>query len=407
MMPSCVKKNNMRKLCILLSLIVWVAAGQRKLELHELKGTFKEMRSGYSFAYEVLIFDIDGETRLFRIDPIYGQSVLKKLKPDMELTFKALVDDKSREALKTMKGDPVYWSSMFGESMEAIYLNGSWFSTPSGPRDQIKRGFDWVVLLEQTPLGEIREKGIEKNGTRKGLIFDNGLVAYSSFSQPGLFSMENIKLGKPVSFIGYESSVQPSYLYPIQPVERVISFVELKKHTGKIESFIYKQNFVRIGLKLNGERYSFPAELAKSIEKFSNDKPLTVYYNGEVDVKTNLLPTIHAFVQGQDTLKIPSMYYGDPDGKHEHKIAAFEGKVTQVNRSDHGNILSLIVSNDCYVEVDNRMAAQLKEYLSKGKTIKVSGLERIKKEGEVYERNYRIITPQKVEVNGKEFILNR
>lgn len=397
----------MRTLCTIFSLAVLVVAGQRKLELRELKGTFKEMRSGYAFAYEVLILDIDGETRLFRIDPIHGQSVLKKLKPDMTLTFKALVDDKSREALKTMKGDPVYWSSMFGESMEAIYLNGSWFSTPSTPRDQIKRGFDWVVMLEQTPLGEIRESGIEKSGTRKGLIFANGLVAYSSFSQPGLFSMENIKVGKPVSFIGYESSVQSGYLYPIQPVERVVSFVELKKQTGKIESFIYKQNFVRIGLKLNGERYSFPAELAKLIEKFSNDKPVTIYYNGEVDAKTNLLPTIHAFVQGYDTLKIPSMYYGDPDGKHEHKIAAFEGKVTQVNRSDRGNILSLIVGNDCYVEVDNRMAAQLKEYLSKGKTIKISGLERVKKEGEVYERNYRIITPQKVEVNGKEFILNK
>ena len=392
----------MRTLCILLSLNALIVIGQRKLELRELTGTFKEMRSGYYFAYEVLLIDVDGESRLFRIDPIYGQSVLKKLTAGMTVNFKARVDDKARAGIKAVKGNPIYWASMFGEGIESIYLDGDWFQTPSAAKNQEKRGFDWVVLLEQTPVDQILEDGI-----RKGLIFKNGLIGFSSFTGMGKYSMNTIKLGKPVSFIGYESVVHPEYLYPIENVNRVISFIELLKQTGKIESFIYKQNFARIGLKLNGERYSFPAELAKTVEHFVNDKPVTIYYHGLSDEKTNLLPTIQAIVQGRDTLKIPRMYYGDPDGKHEYKSTDLEGKITQVNRADRGDIMSLMIGNDCYIEVDQRMATHLKDYLSKGKSIKISGLERIKKEGEIYERNYRIITPQKVEVNGKEFILNK
>ena len=392
----------MRTLCIFFSLLAFTTIGQRKLELRELKGTFKEMRSGYYFAYEVLMIDVDRELRLFRIDPVYGQSILKKLKPGDELIFKALVDDKGREAMKVIKGNPAYWASMFGEGIESIYLDGQWFSTPSTLKNQEKRGFDWAVLLEQPPIDQILEDGI-----RKGLIFNNGLIGFSSFTGMGKHSMKSIQIGKPVSFIGYESIVRKEYLYPIENVNRVISFIELTKQTGKIESFIYKQNFARIGLKLNGERYSFPTELAKTVEQFVNDKPVTIYYYGLSDEKTNLLPTIQAIVQGRDTLKIPRMYYGDPDGKHEHKPTELDGKITQVNRSDQGHIISLILANDCYVEVDARMATQLKNYLNKGKTIKISGLERIKKDGEIYERNYRIITPQKVEVNGKEFILNK
>jgi hypothetical protein len=381
----------MRTLCILFSLLVFVAMGQRKFEQRELKGTFKEMRSGQNFAYEVLSMDIDGEARLFRIDPVYGHTVLKKLKPGTELTFKAQVDDKIRETLKNMK-DPINWVSFFGETIDAVYLDGTWISTPYTKKPEDKVGINWAVLLEQTPASEIREAGI-----RKGLIFPNGFVAYSLFARIKFYSMEGIPIGKPVSFIGYESIVRPEYLYPIENVVRVVSFMELKKQTGKIESFIYKQNFARIGLTLNGERYSFPVEVAKKVERFAIDKPVTIYYHGDGDDKANLLPTIHAFVQSGDTLKIPRMYYGDPDGRHEHKPAQLEGKITQVNRSDRGHIISLILANDCYVEVDPRMATQLKDYLSKGKSIKISGLERI----------YRIITPQQVEVNGKEFILNK
>jgi hypothetical protein len=392
----------MRTLCILFSLTAFVAIGQRKFELRELKGTFREIRSGQNFAYEVLSIDIDGETRLFRIDPVYGQTVLKKLKPGTGLTFKALVDDKTRETLKNMKGDPINWVSFFGETIDAIHLDGVWISTPYTKKPEDKVGINWAVLLEQIPGSEIREVGI-----RKGLIFPDGFVAFSLFARIKFYSMEGVSIGKPVSFIGYESLVRPEYLYPIENVKRVVSFMELKKQTGKIESFIYKQNFARIGLKLNGERYSFPVELAQKVERFATNKPVTIYYHGEGDAKANLLPTIHAFVQGQDTLKIPRMYYGDPDGRHEHKPTELDGKITQVNRSDRGHIISLVVANDCYVEVDPRMATQLKDYLNKGKSIKISGLERIKKDGEIYERNYRIITPQKVEVNGKEFILNK
>lgn len=360
------------------------------------------MKPGYYFAYEVLLIDVAGETRYFRIDPIYGQSVLKKLKSGTELTFKALVDDKARETFGKIKGDAISWVSFFGEYIDAIYLDGTWISTTNTRKPEDKVGINWAVFLEQTPIGEIREDGI-----RKGLVFPDGFVAYSAFAKAKLYSMESFPVGKLVSFMGFESIVRSEYLYPVENVKQVVSFMELKKQTGKIESFVYKQNFARIGLKLNGKRYCFPSELAKAIEQFANDKPITIYYYGRNDEKTNLLPAIQALVQGQDTIKIPKMYYGDPDGKHEHKTTEIEGKITQVNRADRGYIVNLIIGNDCYVEVEPRVASQLGSYLNRGKTIKITGLERVKIDGEIYEREYRIITPQKVEINGKEFILNK
>jgi hypothetical protein len=206
--------------------------------------------------------------------------------------------------------------------------------------------------------------------------------------------------------MGSSEVVNDSYWYPIDNISKIYFCNFLKRTEGKIESFISKQNYVRIGLRINEHRLSFPAKLGKEIERFANDKPVTVYYMGYVSEASNLLPTIHALVQGRDTLKIPYPYYGDPDGKHEFKTAEVDGKISKINRTETGRILSVIMGNDCYVEISYNMAQQLGSFISNGKQLKVIGDERIKKEGEVYEQNLRIITPRKVVADGKEFILN-
>jgi hypothetical protein len=125
------------------------------------------------------------------------------------------------------------------------------------------------------------------------------------------------------------------------------------------------------------------------------------------DEKTNLLPTIHALIQENDTLYFPNQYYGGPDGNHEYKAVQIEGEITKVNRNDKGRIISLLVSKDCFIEVDLQMASQLGNLLKKGTILKVSGEERVKKEGEIYEKDYRIITPKRISADQKEFIVNQ
>jgi hypothetical protein len=77
-----------------------------------------------------------------------------------------------------------------------------------------------------------------------------------------------------------------------------------------------------------------------------------------------------------------------------------------VNRSDNGRIMSVIIGNECYIEVDNNIEKNLGNYLRRGTLMKINGEERIKKEGEIYSKNYRIITPQKITVDEKEFQLS-
>jgi hypothetical protein len=49
------------------------------------------------------------------------------------------------------------------------------------------------------------------------------------------------------------------------------------------------------------------------------------------------------------------------------------------------------------------MAQQLGYLFKKGKPVVIAGKERIKKMGEIYNKNYRIITPEKILIDGKTF----
>ena len=139
---------------------------------------------------------------------------------------------------------------------------------------------------------------------------------------------------------------------------------------------------------------------------FSANKPVVVYY---MDFTvTNVLepPTAHAIIQGTDTLFFRQIFYGGADVKHAFKPAAVEGRITRINRTQKEQILSIIVSPDIFVEINPLIAKQLAPLLTKGRHIAVSGDERVKLEGEIYEKDYRIISPAKLVIEGKEFLIN-
>lgn len=397
------KKLNLIFLLTFLT-ICSISFSQAKFEVLEFTGKVAGIRSGWGFALEVIELQVGGESQYFRIDPIYGKSILSKIKTGQELTLKANVNLTLQENIKKSQKKRNYWGQYFMDQVTAIQLNNEWIQTP--PTQQkviaVREISRPQVFLEQKVEGEYFIDGF-----RKGLIFSNGMVAFASYINPVLDLMKTISPGDKVSFMGYESPVKDEFVFPIQNVRSVFSFSKLTRLEGKIEAFIHKQNYARIGAVINGKRLSFPAERARDLEKFANDKKVIVYFDGIEDEKTNLLSTIHALIQENDTLYFPNQYYGGPDGNHEHKDVQVEGEITKVNRNDKGRIISLLVSKDCFIEIDPQMATQLGNLLKKGTTLKVSGEERIKKEGEIYEKDYRIITPKRIAADQKEFIVNQ
>lgn len=384
----------MRITIIFIYFLSYPIFAQPKYEIIEYTGTVLSIRPGYSFALETIELKTKDDTYFFRIEPEYGQKILSKIKIGQTIMVKVSVNQKAREALRALKRK--YIGIPYHEQIMEIKLDNDWIATPITER-KFRGGLK--VFLEAKVKSDYFLDGI-----RKGFVLDGGIVSFAIYA--GLiFSMDDASPGSVVSFIGHKNVVNDQYLYPIPGVKEVYSYTHLKKVEGRIEAFIHKQNYSRIGLVINKERLSFPGDLAKRIQEFANNQEAIIYYSGHSDEKTNLLPTIHAIIQGTDTLIISKDYFGDPDGKHEFKSAELDGKITKVNRTEKGRIISLIMGNDCYVEVDPKMAEQLGPKLKKGEQIKIAGDERIKKDGEIYEKDYRIITPRKVMANGKEFIL--
>jgi hypothetical protein len=81
------------------------------------------------------------------------------------------------------------------------------------------------------------------------------------------------------------------------------------------------------------------------------------------------------------------------------------GKITRVDRSPRQKIMSIMVGRDAYVDIDAATAQQLDKLFQKGAAILVQGDERIRKDGEIYRETYRIITPRKLVIEGKEFLI--
>jgi hypothetical protein len=63
------------------------------------------------------------------------------------------------------------------------------------------------------------------------------------------------------------------------------------------------------------------------------------------------------------------------------------------------------VDDKYFLEVNKKTESQLKKYFRPSVPIEFEGKQRIKKPGEVYEGNYEIVTPTKMTIAGKEFLL--
>lgn len=391
------------RVTLLMLLTTLVSFGQAKFEIQEFTGTIEAIEPGWGFAYEVIILNMKDEVKRFSFHPAYGTEITQKLKVGDGLTLKANINITIEANLnKLPKEIRDYWVR---NQITEIFLEGKWKLLKT--TNQTYSNLHYRVTIEKKV-----EKDMWLNNFRNAIVYENNKIAYCPYNFSGHYPLEHVAVGDVVSFIGTESLPVDGYSYPFVGVTKLSTYRQLIKIGGVISSFLYKQNFACIGMALQSGnskiKLGFPSEFAKQIKSFSGEgQKVTVYYDDNFKIDNQLEPpSLYALVYGKDTIRIESLFYGGADGKHEHLPVDIKGKISRTIKSDRGRVIGLILGSDFFIDVNFNLENQLAEFLSKGTEIKVEGDERIKKEGEIYSKDYRIITPKKVTVNGKLYLVN-
>jgi hypothetical protein len=405
------KRPMLRTIIALLITTTIAVAQPPKGEVKEFTGIVKAFKSGFGLAYEGLMLDVAGTEEPFIFPAKYGKLITENVKVGDQVTLNATVYpelkgriEKLPEPLrKSFRRDIIHWIKTRDQLIELPEVKPS---VRGAEERQTKTKLPMFgVFLDKKVTGEYFQDGFQI-----GLVFGDGLAAYNWFQQK-----PKIDVGDVISFRGHRFPSDEGFVYPVPGVNHVYFFSPLRKVEGTIKSLLFKQNYVCIGLTIKTKKEEFqvgiPSNYAKQIEQLSLEgKPMVFYFDSlGVGLKTRLNPPdLQAIVNGVDTLKIVNYaFYGGNDIKHGHQPASIKGKVTRVNRSDKGRVLSIIIGNDCYVEVDHLMEKQLGEFFRKGQLMEIAGDERIKAEGEVYSKDYRIITPRSITIDGKNFLLGQ
>jgi hypothetical protein len=393
----------LKNLPIILLIVCSTAVAQPpKGEIREFTGTVKTFRSGMGLAYERLIMEIAGTEEHFVFDPKYAKLIFDNVRTGDQLTIRAIVYAELNERIKKMPDD--FQKSFKRDVILAVKLKDQWVELPKIDYSHLyPGGKNFDIFLDREVKGEYIQ-----DGHQIGLVFDNGIVAYNWFMRK-----KKINVGDIISFRGHRYTYDEGFVYPVSDVKAVYFFSPLIKEVGTIKSLLFKQNYVCIGMTVRtkkGEiRMGFPSNYAERIEQLAKEgKTMAFYYTAYIVTNQLTPPDLQAIVHEMDTFKINEFgFYGGADIKHDHKPASIKGKITHVNRSDKGRVLSIVIGNDCYVEIDQTMEKQLGDFFKKGQLMEISGDERIKAEGEIYSKNYRIITPRTVIIDGKNFLLGQ
>jgi hypothetical protein len=380
---------------------------QPDFEIREFTGIVVSINPGFRFAYEEIVLDVTGKQERFMFYPEHGEFVMNSLRTGDEVTVKVNVNVKMRESFSKLKSEEQKTLLFF----QRDYITG------------VKKGERWIDLKEKTEDSKRDEtfvfldKKVEQvfsfQGRMRAITFDTNKAAFVSWISKHYDPLKEVKQGDVVSFSGWRFSAEGGYQYPIENIAAVYSYYSLTKNKGILKSFLYKQNHVCIGAKFlsrQGEvAVSFPSDKAQDIIDFIKPEKDVYFYLHDFTIDNQLNPPeLHALVQDKDTLFIRRLgFYGGADVKHEHKAVEVNGRITDVNRLQNGRVYSVIIDNSVYVEIDSRLEKQVTALLKRGKPIVAKGEERIKKAGEVYNRDYRIVTPSAITLEGKVYLLNQ
>ncbi len=397
----------MKKIQLLLLLVPALVAAQPKFEIQEFTGIVKSIEPGWGFAYERIRVDVDGKAESFLFHPDYGKFIIESVMVNSRITLRVNVNLTFRNRMKALKSSDVDVMDHFSqERIVEIQIRNEWKALPvaKNPYPGWRGGQGHRVFLEKNVIDVYK-----LNDLTKAVIFQNGLIG--SFPLSTFGSIKDIKGGDVISFMGYSYPRVEGAAYPVSGVKEVYFFTRLYKNTGHIKSYLFKQNSVCLGMVMETENgdvaVGFPSDYAARIKNFLSENREVDFFHFNYKVERLLNPPeLHGLISGKDTLLIEKFgFYGGEDVQHDHQQAVVSGTISRINRSDKGEIMSVMVGNDVYVEVDLSMAQQLGQFIKKGNEVVIAGEERIRKEGEVYNRDFRIITPRNIKVEGKEFLL--
>lgn len=394
------------KWLIVFSLLLAVPAWGQVDQVIEISGAFKSVDPFHSFAVEQLTIVADnGESETFKFNPIYGTLFTQNFRPGGKIKLK-VIELASKKKLKNSDTKFERYKFWLRDEVIGVEINGAW--------KELKRNIPQVMKDPYAMVLDARvRQELVVDGKVRGYVFDNGVVTYNYYI--GLLSEDDnyAKIGEEISFIGWRTKIEEGYAFPIEGVREVVWYNRLFKDKGKLRSLIFKQNNVCIGATFDSPtrqiKVSFPSNYGERIKAIAErDEVVTAYFTGYNSKSEKDMAELHAVIYGNDTLKIPEFgFYGGADIKHDHTPASIVGKITQVNKLSSGTIINVIVDNKSYVDIDFATQKQIGPLLRKGSLIEIKGKERIKAAGEVYSKDYRIITPSEIKIDGKVFSLNQ
>jgi hypothetical protein len=394
-----------RFLIVLFLLAMSVTKGHSQVEPKEISGIIREIQPGRYFAYSLMTVESNNELIDLQFLPEHGRIIMDEFGPGDSVLLKVTLPNRTVDAAtsKRMKESMLFFH--IGRIV-SIKIKDKWIDIASGnAQPPVPATWESKVHLN-LPVVDTYEQGSQT----RALVFANGLIGF----YPGSLNLRNpladVRIGERVSFIGRRFPVSEGDVYPVAGVQTVYFFQRLHRASGTIQSLLFKQNFVCIGISLSTDRgklsASFPTEFARDVEKFADGRRIDIYVTDYKIEGEPHLPELQAIVSGRDSLLINTIgFYGGADGKHDHVPLTFQGKVTGVTKADSGKIIGVTIDDQYFVEIDGNTARQLGDALRRGKILEISGAERVKKDGEIYSKDYRIVVPYQITVDGKVFLI--
>jgi hypothetical protein len=389
-----------------------ILLAQVTYEIRDYAGVVAAIEPGNTFHLSRLTLRVDGREEPFVFNPIYGQLLFEKLKVGTKISLKANVNVKVREIYYSSKPERQSWIKNWMQDVIIELVVGD-------ETYKLKRLESSLShrISTQTPKTLLDRKVVNfyfDGDFRKALILENGLIAFNREIDKFYNPIENVEVGDSISLTGFKLDHFEGGKYPIEGVKEVYTLDLLNRFTGRLKSFLFKQNEVCIGVKFstpsgNEIKLSFPSDKAEKVKKFLKpDGDLKIYHGHVYDLSKLDLPELQAVIQGKDTLYIDEFgFFGGADVEHDHKPVELSGKITRINKTGRGSIVSIIVAGKYYFEPDPSIAEQIGRLLQRGKEVIIQGKERIKKKGEIYKKEYTIVVPKKIVIDGKTFFSNQ
>ena len=365
-------------------------------------GVVEAILPGWNFAYSTIQIKTGDESWPYLFYANNGELFLNSFKPGDNIEFKANIDLTARKSAAEVR-EMIMRYMRDRDRITAVRIKGEWREIHGETSPPFVWTDEWSIVLERKVLHDFIE-----GPSRLAIQFGDGTVAFNLLNPKYL---QHAKPGTTVSCMGFAYPAKPNFVYPLRNVTRLFTYFPLEKVTGTIHSFLHMQNYAYMGLVLNTEagelRASFPGDRAREIQAMARDgEPVTLYYSRVGSPLNAELSPIHVVIHHADTLLFKGLYYGGAGVRHEFKPVTFSGKITRIEKSDKGTMLSMIIDTEYYIELSGLLGQQLKDLITRGREVTVEGMEMVKLDGEVYKKNYRIITPKKLIIEGKEFLTN-